>query len=395
MSKSYKSQFYRIIFKKSMRDIPRILGVILIVAVLCATLVLGIVAIFGDSVAKINAAYVFEDEDDWFSVGLKYMAKGANINLRKYNKDDAIDALYDKEVAAVLIINDGDESDSINPALPVDSVKVMYYDSDQFITSMFGTIVNAGVSDYLVLNATRSAVKVTDPDYSRADVNDMEDVLMDYLIGRNHCYKRVVFYDSGDIPIKHYYLGNAMALIILLSASVAMGFTKNDEENFVKTAKRTGISRFDLFMAKYVPFMGLFSVIAVAGMAVFQYASWDELYVEGLLATFLATLVLLSLVILIHEILPDKTVSTLCCIFASIIGMFLSGNIIPHSFLPDVVAQISDFIITKYPTRMYGQSFFGKINYSTMGYAAIGLVVTFGLTFLVSFIRGKMSYENS
>lgn len=395
MRNSYKSQFYRILFKKSMRDIPKILSVILIVAILCATVVLGIIAIVGENATKISAAYVFEDEDDWFSVGLKYMAKGANVNLRKYDKEDAIEALYDKKVAAVLIINDGDESESINPALPVDTVKFMYYDSDQFITSMFGTIVSAGVSDYLVLNATRSAVKTTDPDYSRPDVNDLEDELMDYLIGRNHCYERVVFYDSGDIPIKHYYLGNALALITLLSASVVIGFTKNDEKNFVKTAKRTGISKFDLFMAKYVPFMGLFSIITVVGMAIFQYASWDEIEIGGLFATLLATIILLSLVIFVHEIIPDKTVSTLCCIFASIIGMFLSGNIIPHSFLPDVVAQISDFVITKYPTRMYGQAFFGTINYTTVGYGAIGLVLMFGLTFLVSFIRGKMSYENS
>ena len=396
MKNGYKKQFYNILLKKSLREIPRILAVILIVAIISTGVIYAVAKVCGENVTSLNAGYVFEDEDDWFSVGLKYMAKGAHCNLRKFTEEKATRALKKKEIAALLIIND-DETivTEENSSLPVNSIKFIYYDDGQFITSMFGTIISAGISDYLVLNATRDVVKATYDDYSRSKLSDFEDELMDYIIGRNRYYERIVFYDSGDIPIKHYYLGNALSLITLLSASVVIGFSKNDEKNFVKYARRTGLSKFDLLYAKYLPFLGLFSIFNVAAIIAYQLIMWDEIDIPGILSTFLGTLIIMSLITLIHELISDKTISTLCCIFASILFMFISGNLIPLTFLPNIVAQISEFVITKYPSRLYGQAFFGRINGPTIWYSLLYLGVTLGLTVIISFVRGKNEYENT
>lgn len=392
MRNGYRKQFYRILFKKSIREIPRIMAIILIVAIISAALIFAITAICGENVTKLNAAYVFEEEDEWFSVGLKYMAKGANCNLKKYNdEEDALEALDDNDVAAVLLVYNASDAEDFNPALPVNSVKFVYNDDEQFVTSMFGNIVSAGITDYLVLNATRGIVKMSYEDYSKSRLSDLEDHLMDYLIGRNRHYERIVFYDSGDIPIKHYYLGNAVALITLLSASVVVGFGKNDDTNFIKVARRTGITKFDLFLAKYLPFIGFFSILVGIGIAAFQFILWEEIMPECVLASILATVVLMALIFLIHEVFPDRTVSTLACIFISIMGLFLSGNIIPLTFLPDQVAQISDFVITKYPSALYGQAFFGRINGSTVTSAFICLGITVVLILGVSIIRGRVN----
>lgn len=394
MRNGYRKQFYKILFKKSIQEIPKIMAVILVVAIISAALIFSITSIFGENVTKINVAYVFEEEDEWFSVGLKYMAKGANCNLKKYKKDAALRALEKNEIAAVLLVYNASDAEDFNPALPVNAVEFIYSDNDQFLTSMFGSIVSAGITDYLVLNATRDVVKATYDDYNRSKFNDFEDELMDYLIHRNRYYERIVFYDSGDIPLKHYYLGNAVALIILLSSSVVIGFGKNDDKNFIKFAKRTGLTKFDLFASKYLAFIGFFSVLTGVGIAAFQYIIWDEFMISGILSSMLATIVLLSLIILIHEIFPDKTVSTLFCIFVSVIFLFLSGNIIPLTFLPDQVAQISEYILTKYPSALYGQTFFGRMNGGTITSALICLAITVVLTLVVSFTRGD-AYENN
>lgn len=396
MSSGYKKQFFRLFLKKSLREIPRILGVILIVAFLALGMIMGVTAIYGENIDKINVGYVFEEEDSYFSVGLKYMAKGANCNLIKYDEKRAMRALRNNEIAAILIVTNDEELESeyFNSALPINSIRFVYNDNDQTISSMFTSIVNAGITDFMVLNSTRDAVRITYSDYSRSDLNSLEDDLMDHLLKRNRYYERVTFYDSGDIPLTYYYMGNAMAVIILLSSAVVIGFSKNDDDNFIKFAKRTTVSKLDILLAKYAPTTLFFIFFSLLATTVYQLYFWGGLLISSLVGTVVSTALLLSFVFLVHEIFSDKIVSTLCCVLLSIVAMFLSGNIIPLSFLPDSIGVISEFIFTKNASRLLGQIFFFRMNTNTILLSSAYLLIIVALIAIISFVRGKVNYEN-
>ena len=389
MISGYRKQFYKIFFKKACRDIPKIFAVILLVAIISAGIIMGIVSVCGENVTKLSVAYVFEAEDSLFKVGLKYMARSANCDFIQYEEDEALEALDKKEVAAVLIIYNNEEEQTPDNPFPITSIRFIYNDNGDFVASAFGNIVNAGLRDFMVLNSTSDAVRRTYTDYSRSEINQLEDDLLDYLWHRNRYYDKVTYYDAGDIPVKYYYIGNAVVLISLLSSSVILGFSKNEDKKFTTFAKRVGITDADIFLAKYLPVILFFLLLNTVISIAYQLYALGGTDVMVLASSIISTLLILFPVILIHELISDKMVSTLCSVFYSIVAMFLSGNIIPLTFLPQKMERISNFIITKYPSRLLGQIFYGKTNTETVKVSLIILAVIIAVTVSTSLIRGK------
>ncbi len=56
----------------------------LIVAIFSSLVILGISSFYSEEEEKINVAYVYEDEEMWFKVGLKNMGRSVKRNFKKY-----------------------------------------------------------------------------------------------------------------------------------------------------------------------------------------------------------------------------------------------------------------------------------------------------------------------
>ncbi len=388
--RSYKSQFSLLFLKKALRDIPKILLVFLVVAVITCGAVFGVSKIYGESLAKVQVAYVFEDEEFWFTVGLKNMGRSVNADFIKYDEDDAIEALEDREVVAVIIIeNDPDEL--LNSNFPISSIRFIHYDEEDFINQVFDNAVESAITDFMVLNLDRDVVRMSDVTYSSSDMNELEDDLLKYLMHRNKYYEQKAFYDSGDIPLKEFYEGNAIALIMLLSVSVVLGFGKNDDNDFINFAKRSGISEFDVFIAKYLPISVFYLAVMFVTSIVVQKKVLDEFSFGGFISPLLGMLVILLSIIFIHELISDKLVSTLVAVLYSILSMFLAGNIIPMAFMPAKLLKISKAVPTGYGAKLFGQLFYGKSHLMTMVGAIICILVFAGLIVVLTFVRRKQN----
>ncbi len=394
MRKNYRREFYKLFYKRSLLDVPKIIGIMLIVAIFSSLVILGISSFYSEEEEKINVAYVYEDEEMWFKVGLKNMGRSVNCNFKKYSERAALRALENHEVVAVLIVNDED-GEEFNSNFPISSIKFIHYDEEDFINLAFDDVVHAAIMDFVVLNLNSDVVRTTESEYNRSDLYDLEEDLLQYLMHRNNYYERVQFYDSGDIPLKEFYLGNAVTIIVLLSSAVILGFMKNEDTAFVTFAKRSGIRSIDVFIARYMPTFLVFLILVLLTSVIYQVKVFKKVMPVTLVGIVVATIFLFAITILIHELISDKIASTLISIAASVILMFMSGNIIPLAFLPDRIGVISDFIPTKYASRLLGQMFYGQAHYKTLGVSVIITIVLLAVSYGVFYVRGLNDAKNN
>ena len=137
MKNNYKKQFYKMYFKRAFLDFPKLIGLCL-AAGLFAGLVLFIASkIYSDDAGKINAAYVIDEEDDSFRSAIKYLTQSANCKLKPSSEDKAMSDLYNKKVAAALLINNRDENGNTltkDTILEKDSV-TEYTVNDEMVTA--------------------------------------------------------------------------------------------------------------------------------------------------------------------------------------------------------------------------------------------------------------------
>lgn len=390
MRNSYRKQFYNIFLKKTLREIPVILAVLLLASIISAGVIALLGNLFTEDSTPIRIAYVYDDDNYFLSLGIKVISHDVNCKfVRCDDEDEAREKLEDKEVSAILVLED----DGSNSSLPLSAAKFIYRDNHDFVTEAFSELVDSGLRDYFVLNYSADAIRHSDENVSSDDVYDIEVDLLNFLLGRNSDYERIDFTDTGDTPVLYFYIAGAYGLFILLSASVIVGAFKNDDERFTVFAGRVGINSADSLLARNLPFVYLFSALALVTAAAYQLIYWGEIYVLGILFTVLGTLLFLLPVILIHELIPDRVVSVLVSLLFSVGAMFLSGNIIPLSFLPSGIEKISEFIVTKSAVRLCSQAFWGRENFGTVLISVLWTLGFAAAVAAVTFIRGKSNAE--
>ena len=365
-------------FKRAFLDFPKLIGLCL-AAGLFAGLVLFIASkIYSDDAGKINAAYVIDEEDDSFRSAIKYLTQSANCKLKPSSEDKAMSDLYNKKVAAALLINNRDENG--NTLNTYDSaIKFIYPESEEFISSIFGDMIYAGLSDYIVIRNSARTVKQLYPDCDEESVDTLKDDLMDILIERNRNYERITYTDTGDVPLTTFYDGSALCLIILLSSGVLIGLLKRNDRLFLMSVKTKNITRLDIFMARYIPIIGLYLLINIIFSIVYEVLFIGEFYVIGLLSAQLAALSFIMSIVLIHELISDNTLGMVACMGFTILQMFLGGCIIPASYLPDFINEAGDYLASKWGARAYGQLLFGMESRQTL--ISLSLINLFILLF--------------
>lgn len=371
MNNAYKKSLYKMYFKRTIWDVPKLILISLAVAFAAFIVFVFTTKLFSEDVNKITVAYVIDEEDASFKTALKYLSKSANCKLKSYSKDEAIEALYNQDVAAVLIIDnysdDGHKRD-VNDS----SMEFIYPDSGEFITSVFGDVIRSGLSDYIVVRSSAKTVSEVYPGYDEDSIEALKDNLMDTLIDRNKNYKRIIYTSTGDVPLSKFYAGTAITLIVLLSAAILIGVMKKDDKAFLINLTRLNITKFDIFMARYVPVIILYVILTLIISIIYQIFYIGELNLPQLFGSLLSTTVLLGSIIVIHEIISDNSLSIIGCLAFTIISLLIGGSIIPLAYLPEMINSISSLFVTKWTTRAYGQLLFGITNTNTLISLLIG-----------------------
>lgn len=377
--RKYNSQLRILYIKKYLKDIPKIVGMSLIAAIISILAYTFIARVYGGKIDEIKIAYVSDAEDDFLEDAFDYIRRTVDCEFENYNQEEAFEALEAKDVAAIFIVNEEfDNEDNIARY----HARLVYPESEDFVTELFGGMLSSGLKDFMILKtAPRIAAKKYTID-TKDNIIELRDFLMKLLIDRNINYNRVTYSDSGELPLKHFYMGNGIVLLLLLSLSVVTGFMKNEDEHFVKSLNRININAFDVYIARYLPMISIYQIVVLVGLLAYQIGYLGRINFINLLAGMLATVVITTFVFFIHELISDKILGTLVSIALTLSFMFLSGNVVPLSVLPENIRIISDYFFTKWVVQIYGQILYGGIKYKPIFILLIIQIIIAGLQFI-------------
>lgn len=352
-------------FKKAFIDFPKLILISLAVSIVAYLIFFITSKIYSEDVSKINVAYVIDEEDASFRSAIKYLTKSVNCKLKPYTKEEALNDLHNKKVAAVLLIDNCGE-DGQKKDMSETTIEFIYPDSEEFLSSIFGDVIRAGLSDYIVVRNSAKTVQEIYPGYDKESLEKLKDNLMDILVDRNKNYERKIYTDTGDVPLSMFYAGSAISMIIMLSAGVLIGFMKRDDRMFLLGARRKNITSLDIIIARYIPVICMYVALSIIVFTIYQILYIGEISISELSASLLATIVLVMSIIFIYEIINDSTLGVVCCVAFTIIELFISGSIIPSSYLPETISKAGNFFVVKWTTRAYGQLLFGIRNERTL-----------------------------
>lgn len=351
--------------KKAFIDFPKLILICLAVSIVAYLIFFIISKIYSEDVSKINVAYVIDEEDASFRSAMKYLTKSINCKLKPYMKEEAINDLHNKKVAAVLIIDNCDE-DGQKKDMSDTTIEFIYPDCEEFLSSIFGDVIRAGLLDYIVVRNSAKTVQEIYPGYDRESLERLKDNLMDILVDRNKNYEREIYTNTGDVPLSVFYAGSAISMIIMLSASILIGVMRKSDRMFLLGARRKNITSLDIIIARYIPIICMYVALCLIFFTIYQILYIGEISIFELSASLLATIVLVMSIIFIYEIINDSTHGVICCVAFTIIELFISGSIIPSSYLPETISKAGVFFVAKWTTRAYGQLLFGIRNEHTI-----------------------------
>lgn len=212
---TYRRQLIELYKKRTFIVLPKIVLVCIAMIAVVGGLYYSIVKIFGEDVDKITVAYVCDKEDKSMKRAMSYLTSNIDCKFKHYAEDEALNALEAKKVSAVLLFQTSSKEKKI---------QFIYSDTNDSFTGLFGTMLKSGAKDYLSLTMADENAKAIYGEYDDELSEELKDFFMEYLTKRNRYYKRIVYSDFGDVPIKYYYIGNAVSLILFLTSFVTIGF---------------------------------------------------------------------------------------------------------------------------------------------------------------------------
>ena len=377
---TYRRQLIELYKKRTFIVLPKIVLVCIAMIAVVGGLYYSIVKIFGEDVDKITVAYVCDKEDKSMKRAMSYLTSNIDCKFKHYAEDEALNALEAKKVSAVLLFQTSSKEKKI---------QFIYSDTNDSFTGLFGTMLKSGAKDYLSLTMADENAKAIYGEYDDELSEELKDFFMEYLTKRNRYYKRIVYSDFGDLPIKYYYIGNAVSLILFLTSFVTIGFLKKEEQDFERNLMRLGITRTDIYFARYMPLYALYGLGTIVLGGLYQFLYEGYFYIPSLFGAVFASIAILQFVILVNEMISDRVLAMFVGIILSITFMFASGNMIPLSFLPEQYRYLGEYIFTKHISRMYGQFLSSAIHGSTVIMNAILVVWMLAISFVVQMIKSR------
>ncbi len=95
-----------------------------------------------------------------------------------------------------------------------------------------------------------------------------------------------------------HYIGSILSMMVLLSASVTLGFDRDEDKRFVAAARLKGIKRADALLATYLPVSVFYLVLFMSATVIYQ-VSCGEFGWVGILSSAISILLGLAQICLI------------------------------------------------------------------------------------------------
>lgn len=384
-----KLKIFLLQIKLAFKSLPVILlgmscfaGLIFLMAFAGSKLISG-----GQETSKMNVALVVNDDSSIMDMAISFVLQEDIVeemcNLQEMTEEEALAALEKGEVIGVLIVPPDYLAGILNGAnIPARIILANAGDGSQ--SAVFREMIDSAITDIATAQSAIYAISdlchVTGIGNAGESMNYLNSTLLLYALGRNEYYDVDVISEVGDLPVVYFYVAGGIILLLMFSGIICGEMLKKEGEALTISLKRMGISIRLLAVAKLIGVSVTFSIILMAAYLIAAVKGVFSISFGALAGIVIIVFAVFSINLLIFQVTDDKAVGALVNFIVTVLMMFLSGNIIPKIFLPEIVNSIGSLMPTGRLVNLCGQVLMGSVQVKELlacgGYGILFVMVT-------------------
>lgn len=212
----------------------------------------------------------------------------------------------------------------------------------------------SGISDITAAQAGVTAfMDCLKGSYTDRDILEINMFYMNAAFGREKMFREETVSATDSLPVLNYYVINGLIILtLLLGTAMLPGLIKYNDP-IIHCLKAKGISSLKVYFINFMICLTMYAVFTAA-FVILLWAVGDRLPATGLspAMTLISVANLLCLAVFDGAFISfvyfvfDRSAILVTVLFALVCG-FLSGSLIPVSFLPERAAVLSDFMPIK------------------------------------------------
>lgn len=346
-----------------MSMLPKILGSILIMALLASGTIFGTNYVMKEAqlIKPVQIGLVIPKEQKMtkqLTGLLPYMDSVSDVcEFRYLEEAEAIEGLKQGELQAVIVFPDTFLEDVLNGINTAPSIFL----SEQYAkdTELFQELIRDGVRYLAVGEAAVYAVTTLSHDHemmiTRSEMEDLISYLyLDQVMGRGRLYHKVILNSDGELELEPFYIVSLMLIVLLFSGLNLQYFFQRRDQCLEQKLRVYGIGCVQLAMVKVlcmtlllwglclVMYAGVLVALTAAGLS---YFSWRPAAVLHFLLLCFSVACFDGFV---YSINRKNSQSNMILMLLHVCMVVLSGIIIPLQLLPELVQKAGTLMPAKY-----------------------------------------------
>lgn len=337
--------------------------------------------------SKMNIALVMNDDSTLMDMAVSFVLQEDVVeemcNLQEMTEEEALEALKRGEIIGVLIIPP-DYLTGILNGTNVPARIILADAGDNSQSAVFREMIDSAITDIATaqsaIYAAGDLCNVTGYGDAAECMNYLNRTLLMYALGRNEYYETDAISEVGDLPVMWFYVAGGIVLLLLFSGIICGEMFKKENDALNVSLKRSGLSMQFMALAKLTGVSLVFFVILCMAYVVAAIAGIIKVSVVSLPGLAVLVITVFSINLLIFQMIDNKAAAALVNFIVTVLMMFLSGNIMPEIFLPNIVNKIGMVMPTGWLVDLCGQIMLGSVRADTIlicsGYGILFVAMT-------------------
>lgn len=248
--------------------------------------------------------------------------------------------------------------DSTNPPLNVyiaDSSSFLSYITNEVFFCYARYLGTAQAAIYAGLD-TSYELELPDEERDRSNI-EVNVVLLDRVINKDAYVEKVDASEIGGFSLKEHYIAVAVLLTLFFTAFALSDFYFGYKKGMLLSLEINGLHSLYIFASNLIiTFFGVYVsfIIAFIGVSIFN----KSINPIGIITVIPVVLIVSLLINIIAALAKNHFTSNMGVFVFAILLLYISGGILPASFLPSIIQKLSFFLHSEWLIDMTANSLF-------------------------------------
>lgn len=341
--------------KKGFHDLPKLLGGIIVLAVLVSAIAFsGTKLLYSSNASKPAViALVIEDDSPIMNLGLTYLNSSESINsfctLEIVSKNRAQDMLRSGNAAAIVYFPENFSEDVMSgkntPARVTFSkncgIEQLLF---QELASAAAKILGYAQADIFALSDLRDTFRFKKSSHRMYD--ELNEQTLQKAMMRSNLFQIEEISAIPQQSTQDYYILSCMTILFFLSGMTLGSFAQKEPPVLAALLARRGLTATGQLLSKTLVLWILYTILF--GLVLLVSIPIGYLPLTAFLLLPVISLLVASFTLAVYAICTTYQNGTMLVFFLTLISSICSGCLIPRSFLPSAIAKAGGYLPTAY-----------------------------------------------